>query len=885
MTLQANYRDFPLSIEDGGVGVVQGWADEFDFGEALLHQEKGGDHAPGGAVSASVDVVPATTFTNVSLITGGYYQGVIDATGDHDWIRIVLIEGETYTFSTMFSTDIGDTVLALRNSAGTLLVENDDANSANGLYNSEITFTATTSGTYFLDVSGFSSNTGTYYLSASAAPVLDAVKGTAATTASVAIGASVNGTIDQTGDHDWFAVQLTAGQTYLFTTSAVGANDVDTSLFLRNASGGLLAYNDDSNGTYSRIRFTAPTTGTYYIDVSGWAESDAGAYRLNAAVAPPLQLYTYDQIAFQLTNTYWGGSAQRFNVQSGGALTVNVTQLTADGQFLAREALKLWSDVTGITFNEVASGGQIQFDDDQSGAFATSTTSGGFIIESQVNISTEWLTTSGTGLRSYSFQTYLHEIGHALGLGHAGPYNSTANFTQDAAYLNDAWTTTVMSYFDQDENTYFDGLNFTRAFAQTPMIADIVAISALYGQANNLRTGDTTYGVNNNSGRDIYTFALGSSLVAVTIADHGGNDTLDYSVSSANQRIDLSPEAFSNIGGGTGNVSIARGTIIENARGGNGGDTLIGNGVANWLTGGLGNDSLDGGSSVDTAVVSGNRSAYTVTQGAIGVFTVSGPDGTDVLTNIEYVQFADQLLRLIPGTGVSVNFNADPDTYMGAIRDFSGNNLGGANDWVRIGQADVDGDGDIDQFFVNAAIGRFAEVATGPDGLVYFSDHGWAGETRVVGIYIDPLVQANPSLAGGPFDSQTRFQNDLFISNISTVLGAADYDRDGLQEVYFRLTDGTAYLHAYMHADGNIRYANYQNQAQVIEFLTQNGWSSSTWAGWFPSTAEPAAPPKAAPVMEVLSAFDPLDPVDPLSYPDHGLERWMSDLTAMPVYG
>ena len=44
-----------------------------------------------------------------------------------------------------------------------------------------------------------------------------------------------------------------------------------------------------------------------------------------------------------------------------------------------------------------------------------------------VNISTDWITTDGgandgkTGIDSYGYQTYIHEIGHALGLGHQGP--------------------------------------------------------------------------------------------------------------------------------------------------------------------------------------------------------------------------------------------------------------------------------------------------------------------------------------------------------------------------------------------------------------------------------------------------------------------------------
>ena len=74
-----------------------------------------------------------------------------------------------------------------------------------------------------------------------------------------------------------------------------------------------------------------------------------------------------------------------------------------------------------------------------------------------------------------------------------------------------------------------------------------------------------------------------------------------------------------------------------------------------------------------------------------------------------------------------------------------------------------------------------------------------------------------------------------------------------MQEVYFALTDGSAYLHAYMHADGNIQYANYQSREQVIEFLTANGYGSDIWADWFPYSAEGGPDAKGAPVSETPS--------------------------------
>ena len=301
--------------------------------------------------------------------------------------------------------------------------------------------------------------------------------------------------------------------------------------------------------------------------------------------------------------------------------------------------------------------------------------------------------------------------------------------------------------------------------------------------------------------------------------------------------------------GNAGNDTLFGGRERDILDGGAGADLLAGGESGDRLIGGAGDDEINGGSNIDTAVVSGTRAQYTITQTSLGVFEVSGPDGTDTLTAVEFLEFDNETLRLLPGTGVSVNFEtADPSVYqdaMNAILDFDGNSLGGNGSWLRIGSADVNGDGDIDQILVNDAIGRFATVGTAPDGLVYFNDNGWAGETRVAGIYIDPLVALGVVEQGSDNDSQRRFQNDLEIENINRVLGADDYDGDGLQEVYFGLTDGTAYLRAIMEADGNIRYANYQSEQEVIDYLNANGFGEETYGDWFPQDPGPSGGPRA----------------------------------------
>src|SRR5206468_647479 len=125
--------------------------------------------------------------------------------------------------------------------------------------------------------------------------------------------------------------------------------------------------------------------------------------------------------------------------------------------------------------------------------------SNGIITSSHIQISQSWVNNYGTSLQSYSFQSYVHEIGHALGLGHGGEYNDTATYSTDALFANDSWSTTIMSYFDQQENTYFSNQGFSRLFALTPMDADVLAMQSLYGLSTTTRTGDTVYGDNANA--------------------------------------------------------------------------------------------------------------------------------------------------------------------------------------------------------------------------------------------------------------------------------------------------------------------------------------------------------------------------------------------------
>ncbi|MEL0107312.1 MAG: FecR domain-containing protein, partial [Rhodospirillaceae bacterium] len=75
--------------------------------------------------------------------------------------------------------------------------------------------------------------------------------------------------------------------------------------------------------------------------------------------------------------------------------------------------------------------------------------------------------------------------------------------------------------------------------------------------------------------------------------------------------------------------------------GGDDADDISGLAGDDTIDGGQGDDTIDGGSGEDTAVYGGNFDNYTIVVYENGDVTISGPDGTDQLTNIETLQFSN----------------------------------------------------------------------------------------------------------------------------------------------------------------------------------------------------------------------------------------------------
>jgi serralysin len=228
---------------------------------------------------------------------------------------------------------------------------------------------------------------------------------------------------------------------------------------------------------------------------------------------------------------------------------------------------------------------------------------------------------SYVSLGSFAFMGLMHEIGHAVGLQHPTGLLEPAH---------DGFDYSIMDYraFPGQETPF----TYAGKFPETPMIADVAALQYMYGANFNTNNTDTVYKWDPNTGQEFINGvgqgAPNIHLIYMTVWDGGGTDTYDFSNFFSNVTADLRPGHFSTpaflpgelenllpvLGEDSlGNTVFAAGSIanallyngdtrslIENAIGGSGDDTLIGNQGNNVLTGNRGDDTFFYTGGVDT---------------------------------------------------------------------------------------------------------------------------------------------------------------------------------------------------------------------------------------------------------------------------------------------
>lgn len=310
--------------------------------------------------------------------------------------------------------------------------------------------------------------------------------------------------------------------------------------------------------------------------------------------------FSSDQAAEQLTR----GGFKFYDRNQDGKIEISVRidpSYSAGQKASILNALQCWQDVINVTFKEgtQAADGSIDIVNDPNSSGGVTRLPNYYYPNVKMTIGTKYASHTPKAGDGFSYIA-AHELGHALGLRHPGDYNShDGGYEKNAEYAQDTKARSAMSYWAE---THQPGHRFDWKLPSGPMLDDIRAVQGNYGSNNNTRSSDTVYGFNSNTDRPSMSLQSANDAPVFSIWDGGGNDTLDLSGFSQSQVINLNAESFSDVGGLKGNVSIAKGVVLENAMGGYGDDHLIGNHVGNRIKGGGGADKLLGGGGADVFV-------------------------------------------------------------------------------------------------------------------------------------------------------------------------------------------------------------------------------------------------------------------------------------------
>ena len=251
------------------------------------------------SVAEVTDDYAGNTNTAGTVAVGGEATGEIEFEGDHDWFAVTLEEGKTYKIDVQGSPTNDGTLSdphlrGVYDADGAYVPDTlgfahwrrvfaiDGKTYIGDVFNSSrINFTPDEGGTYYLSA-GSSGGTGTYKISV--AEIADDYAGNTSTTGSIPLGTlalqslafqSAPGDIQYEKDHDWFMVNLTAGETYVIHLE--GANTESGTLLYPHLHGVFDAegaqvtgvWHDDAVHENARAHYTPDRTGTYYLAVSG----------------------------------------------------------------------------------------------------------------------------------------------------------------------------------------------------------------------------------------------------------------------------------------------------------------------------------------------------------------------------------------------------------------------------------------------------------------------------------------------------------------------------------------------------------------------------------------------------------------------------------------
>jgi Ca2+-binding RTX toxin-like protein len=328
----------------------------------------------------------------------------------------------------------------------------------------------------------------------------------------------------------------------------------------------------------------------------------------------------------------------------------------------------------------------------------------------------------------------------------------------------------------------------------------------LIGNAHNNvfrgRAGNDT--INGMGGSDIVNYQGAAGGLSITLAAGGA----EIQVEDGDGGVDTLRNIES-LYGTNFNDSLTGNELANELRGNMGADSLQGGNGDDTLVGGAGDDSLAGGEGTDTAAFSGQRAVYTILRG-MGTVTVSGVDGTDVLSGIERLRFDDGEMLLKP---VDNDFDGDGMSDIAWRNSSSGDNLvwRSANNTTKVSVAsradqnfkiaaiaDFDGDGKSDLFWRNTASGANEIWKTGNSATIQavttVSDMAWKllGTGDFDGDGKADLFWRNASTGANLVWKSANNATQIAVTTVTDMAwsfqGTGDFDGDGKSDLLWRNT-------------------------------------------------------------------------------------------------
>jgi Ca2+-binding RTX toxin-like protein len=605
--------------------------------------------------------------------------GTLSSGETYDVVAITLEAGTTYSFAQRGTDTDGleDPYLLLYNPEFTYVTGDDDGGLGR---TSQITFTPTTSGTYYLVASSWynlatdSPETGNYTIDVWTQEETHDVGGTFADAVTIDVGTTF-GYLDSATDRDMYRIEATEGMVYAFTYAGGISGGADWDGEEGENIGILRVYDAEGNqmgaavNYETGISFFAEQGGTYYVRAESYAGT-TGGYTLDVeevdpSTRDPLESLNWDSAAniptvlvdgVPTAYVYFAPAGENFGETADDGVSPMETygwqQHEMDAVMLA---LEQYTPITGINY--------VITTDVEQATFRLLTTSsdlyGAYFYPQAPNYGDAagigvFNVDSGGWARfpqsleqgGFAFGVILHEFGHAHGIAH--PHDrgggseimlGVASSSSYGVYNLNQGVYTVMSYndawdFHPDGPSSFTIAGIDNGWSGTLGAFDIAVLQARYGVQEH------------NTGDDMYMLTdVVDDAFYQTIWDSGGNDTIRYD-GDLNAQIDLTAATldYSPTGGGVvsflynlpglpgsqeikGGYTIANGVVIENATGGSGDDILIGNAADNVLTGNAGDDHLLGREGNDRLH---GGAGDDVLNGGAGNDTLFGGAGNDV---------------------------------------------------------------------------------------------------------------------------------------------------------------------------------------------------------------------------------------------------------------